>query len=815
MNDNTNMKNMKNSEEEIEKEIKEIPKISSPLKYESEIIVNQIIEKIISLVITDSMRNKIDSLLPNFCFEEILQTLQTLTNLDFLTHDIDDLETKNKLPSDKIKSAKLRKKENSFLLKENNSFQNSEIIRDYKFEKNLDYKNTNDCSLDLEVFDSRKNEKSMYAFEKEDNNKDKDKNEEKIVMGILVREKYQEKITSFEQQEERKRKILEKGNKNFNYNFQDDKDKIFKRIYSEIEPFQVNPEEKIDTIKNVEIHRIDFPQQPDNLENIETSPIKKKIPYEKIKDSFNFWNELTQPKASKIDRDAGTKIKYEKPKTYLKRKSTIVSKEIVIEEEQKNSNKKKEISSKISTKKLKFNYSVKKSVNENENKKKKKYVQIEFESYDIDPKKLETFPETSEISELRLKVEKDILEKKKELLKIAQKEKERLAKLEELEEKRKELSKKNVTVDIKGELVYIKPLDIKALNEEFTKSRSNCKIIKTIETDNNTLKNKKNFVVEKNPEMNLLDIKEDKSKKKQKKKREYLLSTKGSTSNLNSSIIKKGEQKEKIDKPEKPETRYAAGSNFTLINPEVGVSIIENKQMKTGGKDFYQKYNRFSLELFQDTLNKTARSNFYPTITEPKNINNNNISINDKAKRRGSLNVKQNLKDIESKLINQKHQNEEYLLSVKTQNLKRALENLDLIHEGQENTNKNKLINKDIIKNALNKFGQRKIDYSEMNVFTKTLMGSHNWGGEIYSDSKRNRIYKMPKKPLENELQRELPPSLLKHMPRKRLPPIANKLRLNTLGQTSTGFYTNRKPKKEKWIFDENIKTIKTERNNL
>ena len=44
------------------------------------------------------------------CFEEILQTLQTLTNLDFLTHDIDDLGTKNKLHSDKIKSAKLIKK---------------------------------------------------------------------------------------------------------------------------------------------------------------------------------------------------------------------------------------------------------------------------------------------------------------------------------------------------------------------------------------------------------------------------------------------------------------------------------------------------------------------------------------------------------------------------------------------------------------------------------------------------------------------------------------------------------------------------------
>ena len=157
----TNLKNIKNSEDEGEKEIKEVPKtkIISPFRYESEIIVNHLLEKIISLVITDSMRNKVDSLLPNFCFEEILQTLQTLANLDFLTHDIDDLEVKNKLPSENIKSAKLRKKENSFFIKENvddndNSFQNSEIIRDYKFEKHFDLKNTNDCYLDLDIFDS-------------------------------------------------------------------------------------------------------------------------------------------------------------------------------------------------------------------------------------------------------------------------------------------------------------------------------------------------------------------------------------------------------------------------------------------------------------------------------------------------------------------------------------------------------------------------------------------------------------------------------------------------------------------------------------
>ena len=77
--------------------------------------------------------------------------------------------------------------------------------------------------------------------------------------------------------------------------------------------------------------------------------------------------------------------------------------------------------------------------------------------------------------------------------KIAQKEKERIEKEIEKEERRKELSKKNVTVDIKGELVFIRPIDLKALNEEFSKGRSNFKMIKTIETEaNNKIKKKFN-----------------------------------------------------------------------------------------------------------------------------------------------------------------------------------------------------------------------------------------------------------------------------------------------------------------------------------
>ena len=235
-------------------------------------------------------------------------------------------------------------------------------------------------------------------------------------MGFLVREQYEDKKTSFERQEEKKRKIIEDSNKNFNYNFNDDKEKIYKEIYSsENDPFQINSDEKIEIIKKVENHKIDLsPLKVHNSKNLNNKFQKVNIPLDTIIDSTNFWGKIKQPHAPPIDRDAGTKIKYEKPKINLnKKKSNLDNPENnnnnTILEEQNISIKKT-----YSKKKSKFNFS-KKNESENNKSKKKKYVQIEFESTDIDPKNLETYYETSETAELRLKVEQDLKEKKLEL----------------------------------------------------------------------------------------------------------------------------------------------------------------------------------------------------------------------------------------------------------------------------------------------------------------------------------------------------------------------------------------------------------------
>ena len=788
MTDNINSKNIKALEVQEPENKEEIKKCITFFN-ESECIANYIIEKIISLIMTQTTKNKVEKLIPDYCFDEIKESLEIVTHLDFLTHDIDDIKTKKKLFYKKMKSAIYQENDISLFEEDNEkNLNNSEIIRNYKLLKNLDIKDINDLSFYLDPFNLTKNE-----FE--------EKEKEKVVMGILTRENSKDKLINIQKEEEKKRNRIEKRNHHKNHNFIGYKERINKEIYSsEVEPFQINPKEKIDTIGNVEIHKIELP--PSHLINNKKS--NNNVPFDSIIDSTNFWSSISEPYSPPIDRDAGTKIKYDR-KTFIKMIKSLNKTDKIVEEVN-SPNKKEEKSPK-----KKPTFSVKKKDN-NAPIKKKKYVQIEFESYDLEPNKYKSQYDTEEMAELRIKVEKELQEKKIEKEKQAQKEKERLAKEEELAELRKELGKKNVTVDIKGELVFIKPIDLNALSDDFNKGKSKFKIIQTIKTDIEYLDNPKNIVVERNQEVNLGDSKDDKTnKKKSKKKKEILSSVKNNNNNSISSISKKNDKKEVIDKNS---MKYAAGSNFGIINPEVGVNIREEKKLKSGGKDFFKKYNRFSFELFQDKLSKTVTSNFFPKISEQLNDNNNN---NDANKRRGSLSIKAKIKkDIINQIINTREPNEDNnTLSLKTDNLKRALENLNLITEGEERKLENlKFKKKDIIKEKKNKSKKKKLDYGEMDIFAKTLMESQDWGGKLYGEKKKIYDFKIPAKPEENELLRELPMNILRHMPRKRLPPIANYLKGNSMGQTISGFYTDRKPKKLKIMLGENKKEIKNEKDN-
>ena len=61
---------------------------------------------------------------------------------------------------------------------------------------------------------------------------------------------------------------------------------------------------------------------------------------------------------------------------------------------------------------------------------------------------------------------------------------------------------------------------------------------------------------------------------------------------------------------EKSGSKFASGSNFNLMKLECGVDLTENRKKKSGGKNYFEKYGKFSFELYQSKLNNTMSDNF-------------------------------------------------------------------------------------------------------------------------------------------------------------------------------------------------------------
>ena len=424
-------------------------------------------------------------------------------------------------------------------------------------------------------------------------------------------------------------------------------------------------------------------------------------------------------------------------------------------------------------------------------------------------------------------MEKELIEKKLEHARKLQKEREIQALEKAREEKRKELAHKNVTVDIKGEIIFIKSLNANDFTNDFTKMRSKFKEIKTIQSvSKNALLQK--IIVEKNP-VNLYEqIDKEKSKKKGKKnlpKSPRKDERQGGNKNLGL-----------MDRIKEPVV--ASGSNFEIMNPECGVTLKENEKTKEGGKDFYSKYNKYSLEVYEETLNRTISSNFYSNQKNSimtSNINNNNYTVVNKTLKKlkskrikdDAINEVKDDKNINNKNINLMVPNEvNNRIQVKAKNLKLALNDLDLIKERDEKYFSAKKKNKNIIKknNIFSDYLAKKNrnKYDEINKFAKTLVGSGKWGDSLFPLKRPEGDFKRPQKPQSIELKRELPLNLLNHLPRKRLPPleISNRMNNNELGlgmgYTMTDGFFKRKKKMRIFLSEENNKKEgEQDKNNL
>ena len=316
----------KDKEKDKEKErLSEIKK-QIPQNYNniSDIIAKNIFEKILSLTITKSSQNDIVKKIPNFCFKEIKDSLEQTILIDFLNYDKDDLKQKRNLLNFISKSQKniyfkyenIKKSFNNNLdenLKKKMIIKNkSEKLKKYKFHKKIDPNYSFETSINLEIFKTntkkkKEKEKNMKREkskkindEKEKKEKEKEKNIKNLLLnGLIIRDK------SFDNKN--------KATKN------DDKINENHNSFNNEEPFIVNSPEEIENIQKIETHKID--------ENVKLYAIFKNtyddnghnLLYDIIKAGSNHWEMITQPTAPPIDRDAGTKIKYERPNLKLKK----------------------------------------------------------------------------------------------------------------------------------------------------------------------------------------------------------------------------------------------------------------------------------------------------------------------------------------------------------------------------------------------------------------------------------------------------------------------------------------------------------------
>ena len=450
---------------------------------------------------------------------------------------------------------------------------------------------------------------------------------------------------------------------------------------------------------------------------------------------------------------------------------------------------------------------------------------MEFPSEDLDPKLFGRDSDNKELQQLRDDLEREITEKKLEIANRIKKEKEEQALEKEREEKRKELANKNVTVDIKGELVYVKSLDINKFINDFSKSKSKFKDIRTIEYEPKIKRTKRrqSTMIEKNPDVDKVFQEEIPKKKNKQKNRKNIISEPSKNLGLGLGFF--------FDKNKEP--IVGAGSNFDIMNPVCGVNLTEDKKMKSGGKDFFHKYNKYSIQVFEETLNRTISANFYQNninnIINNTNPNNNVMSLKKKKtikdilfkpKKEKEQDNKNQKNNINNKKLNVPNESNDQLL-VKAKNLKLALNNLDLISEGEERylSEKKNYKNKNVIKRnqfimELNK--QKKKDYDEIDTFAKTLVGSDNWGVNLYNKSDEKEDFRIPKRPAYHDFKREVPGNIMNHIPRKRLPPInaINRLKDNNYGKTmSDGFFNRKKKKKLKALNTEENKNIQNENN--
>ena len=588
-----------------------------------------------------------------------------------------------------------------------------------------------------------------------------------------------------------------------------DKDETYHESFAHVKD-ELIPEIEPISIKN-EASNLDINNNNNNnLFSQSNLKLEEEVYFNNFYHGENDWDLMDEPKSNKYDRYATTMIKtkeIEKDKNInLKYKKNGEVLEEVVEESEKNSvNNGKKVDKASSKTKKKENTKTKSKenvknndTNDNYAKKKRNLLDImnQFSYHDLDNND-DIYVEPNEMSFEKLR--KEIQEKQKE--EMQEKTIQNKAKLEmdnkmRIEaEKNKKLIGKKITVDANGQIVFIKSIKIDKLRNEFTSLKTATKLVRDEEKEKKKKKKKvsqdengqEQAQDDKNGENNNNNIKEEiveknnnvEKAKKPKGKRLPKLKNKKLLSNLKE--MEDDPIKARILKRMEEGPIMPSGSNFDIINLEVGVSLKENEKYKTGGKDFYHKYNKYSMDNYNKQLKDTNEVNSFlktyedvanPTKSDYNYIGNftetynssvgfvnkslfnqhkNNMLTKYNTLSNFGINSNKSLMKPNSNLI------PNLKLSGRGSSLMGSMEKLNLISERQEKLAKKSenLFKKNSSKSSSTS-GFILPKFEEINKFTSEILTSTNW---MQKNGVKNTIgvpFRNPEKPGLKEISREM-----------------------------------------------------------
>ena len=510
----------------------------------------------------------------------------------------------------------------------------------------------------------------------------------------------------------------------------------------------------------------------------------------------NDWGLMDEPPSNKYDRYAATMITFretEKQNQFKYNKNGEVLEE-VDEESEKNSVINNKTKNEFSPNKKEIK-KLKSLININNKNKKKNLIDImnQFPYQDLDDNDdIYTEPKDINYEQLRKEAEEKQNEASKEKKVVKKTKIEVENKIKAEIEKNRQFIGKKITVDPKGEIVVIKGIKLDKLNKEFILLKTSTKLKKDEEKEKKIKKKKINKEeILKDDKTITKDINNDnmeknKTNENQKNKTNKLLpKLKNKFRSSTKEILEENSNKSRLLKKLEEGPIMPCGSNFEIMSMEVGVSIKENEKYKTGGKDFYHKYNKYSMANYNQKLKETTEINsFLKTHVENENpmtksdlnymgnytdtyntynssvgfINNSNFNPQNQNSKMYQFNTLSNFgnSSIKKKEFNTSL-SPRLKLSFRAGSLMSSMEQLNLITERQERlAKKTENIFK---KNILNYSSAKELvlpKLEEINKFTSEILTSNNWMKQNGVNNAIGAPVRSPGKPGFKEISREM-----------------------------------------------------------